>query len=244
MRKLTNEEFINLAYKIHSRYGYDKVVYVNSHSKVKITCPDHGDFLQTPNVHLSGSGCPSCKWEKVWNKTRYTTSEFIEKAKCVHGTQYDYGQSEYKNSKTKIRIFCKVHGSFYQLPCNHLFGAGCHKCGYEKCNSIKFSKIEKEFLDYIGIKNRRECVGHYVVDGINSNEIYEFLGDYWHGNPQKYDRKERNLLCKKTFGELYDYTFLRFQKLKELGYKVKYIWENDWERYKTGKDKTLQLKEF
>lgn len=43
------------------RYGYDNVVYKLSDIKVSITCKRHGDFLQTPASHLSGSGCPNCK---------------------------------------------------------------------------------------------------------------------------------------------------------------------------------------
>jgi len=42
-------------------YGYDNVIYENSEKKVWITCKKHGDFAQTPNSHLSGSGCPKCK---------------------------------------------------------------------------------------------------------------------------------------------------------------------------------------
>jgi len=30
-----------------------------------------------------------------------------------------------------------------------------------------------------------------------ANTIYEFLGDYWHGNPVKYDKNNTNEKCKK-----------------------------------------------
>lgn len=43
------------------RYGYDNVNYQRSDIKVSITCDKHGDFLQTPSLHLRGSGCPKCK---------------------------------------------------------------------------------------------------------------------------------------------------------------------------------------
>jgi len=42
------------------RYGYDNVNYQRSDIKVSITCDKHGDFLQMPNSHLQGSGCPKC----------------------------------------------------------------------------------------------------------------------------------------------------------------------------------------
>ena len=44
-----------------SKYDYSKVVYKNAISKVCIICPEHGEFWQTPNKHLSGQGCPICK---------------------------------------------------------------------------------------------------------------------------------------------------------------------------------------
>jgi hypothetical protein len=43
-----------------------------------------------------------------------------------------------------------------------------------------------------------------------------------------------NKKCKKTFGELYYETLIKFNKLKNLGYNVKYIWELDWKRFKSG----------
>lgn len=52
--------------KVHGdRYDYSKVEYVKSLQKVTIICPDHGEFEQTPNSHLSGSGCPQCGKEKA-----------------------------------------------------------------------------------------------------------------------------------------------------------------------------------
>lgn len=57
----TLDEFVSAARVIHQDYyDYSKVQYVNSQTKVIITCPTHGDFKQIPNSHLSGSGCPSC----------------------------------------------------------------------------------------------------------------------------------------------------------------------------------------
>lgn len=59
--KLTTHEFIEKARAVHGgRYGYSKSFYVNTLTKVIITCTEHGDFTQTPDRHLRGSGCPSC----------------------------------------------------------------------------------------------------------------------------------------------------------------------------------------
>ena len=38
------------------------------------------------------------------NKPKYTTESFIQKAKEIHGTKYDYSITEFKNTKKKTRF--------------------------------------------------------------------------------------------------------------------------------------------
>lgn len=56
------------------------------------------------------------------------TSEFIEKAIQIHNGKYDYSQTTYVNSRTKVTIICPKHGSFEQKAVSHLQGSGCPKC--------------------------------------------------------------------------------------------------------------------
>lgn len=57
----TKETFIEGAIKVHGgKYDYSKVVYKNNATNVLIVCPEHGEFKQTPNMHLGGRGCPYC----------------------------------------------------------------------------------------------------------------------------------------------------------------------------------------
>ena len=64
------------------------------------------------------------------------------------------------------------------------------------------------------------------------NLIYEFYGDYWHGNPKVYKPGDMNMANKKTFGELYSKTMERENYLKSLGYKIISIWESDFNKIK------------
>jgi len=59
----------------------------------------------------------------------YNIKKFIDKALKVHGDRYDYSLVDYKSSKIKIKITCKQHGIFEQLPSKHLSGRGCPTCG-------------------------------------------------------------------------------------------------------------------
>lgn len=65
-RRHTVDDFIIKSLTKHSnKYSYNNVIYINSRTKVNITCPIHGDFLQAPADHLVGCGCKSCKHEKI-----------------------------------------------------------------------------------------------------------------------------------------------------------------------------------
>lgn len=55
------EEFSSKASGVHKgKYDYSLVNYVSNKVVVTIICPEHGGFLQRPNGHLRGAGCPRC----------------------------------------------------------------------------------------------------------------------------------------------------------------------------------------
>lgn len=144
----TTEDFVKEAKEIHgNKYDYSKTKYVLVSEKVIIICKNHGEFLQTPNSHLSRKGCPKCVG---LNKT---TGEFIKDAEKIHGQKYDYSKVDYFDSKTKIIIICRQHSNFMQIPNDHLNGAGCPKCcGNERKTTEQFIidaiKIHGEKYDY------------------------------------------------------------------------------------------------
>ena len=75
-----------------------------------------------------------------------TTKQFIEKAKLVHGDKYDYALVEYKNTITKVKIMCPIHGVFEQRPNDHLNHKGCSMCG-EKSRINKRRKTTEQFIE-------------------------------------------------------------------------------------------------
>ena len=125
-KKMTTEEFIRKAREIHGdKYDYSNVEYTASDAKVRIICPEHGEFLQRAYVHLLGHGCPACSGCK-----RPSTEEFIQKAREIHGDKYDYSKVEYQGKDIKVCIICPIHGEFWQRPHNHITGRqGCPDCG-------------------------------------------------------------------------------------------------------------------
>lgn len=239
-RKLTKNEFIEKARKVHGeKYDYSRFIYINNDIKGEIICPIHKSFFQTSNNHLRNKGCPKCSFEKLGDLRRNSNKKFIDKANKIHNNEYDYLLKNYKNIHSKIEIICRKHGSFIQRASAHLLGQKCPKC------AVLVSKPELEFLNCLMIPDTKECrqknIYNLRVDGYDpkTNTIYEFLGDYWHGNLSIYKKNDLNKQNKKTFGELYNKTFEKLNKLKQMGYNVKYIWETDWKSNKLNNLVTL-----
>lgn len=127
--KWMTKSFVDACNYIHGgRYIYDKTKYVKRNQKVIITCPEHGDFEQTPGNHLYGYGCSVCA-----GVNKLTSEIFIAKAKKVHGDKYDYSLVTGDiSSHRKVTIICPEHGAFQQTPTGHLSGKGCLKCAPKK----------------------------------------------------------------------------------------------------------------
>lgn len=126
-KKLTQDDFIKRATEVHNnKYSYENVIYINTKEKVSITCPEHGDFEQSPGHHLNGFGCAKCS-----GKHNYTTEEYISKVSSIHNNKYEYTKTIYVRKHDKVVVTCKVHGDFAIQAGAHLRGKGCSKCHHE-----------------------------------------------------------------------------------------------------------------
>lgn len=70
----------------------------------------------------------------------------------------------------------------------------------------------------------------YRVDGYSKkyNAIYEYHGDFWHGNIMFFDGDDINSRNKKTYGDLYIANIEKKLMLRKLGYGYACIWEYRW----------------
>ena len=143
-----------------------------------------------------------------------------------------FSKANYINCYTKIIIICPIHGEFSQTPNGHLSGNGCRLC--KSC----ISKPEKQWLELLHIPDDRRCRNAqlkidkkiYRPDGIikTTNTIYEFWGDFYHGNPKKFNKDDINPVTKCTYGELYNKTIKKIETFKKAGYNVIDIWESEF----------------
>lgn len=163
--------FVEKAVKIHgNKYDYSKVTYINSHTKVCIICPEHGEFWQTPNNHLDGKNCPLCANRQISINQTKTNQQFIEEATLKHKGKYSYSKTNYVDAHTKVIITCPIHGDFEQTPDIHLRGCGCPKCNE--------SHGERDVRDYLEEHNLNYIPQYRVSTESKSFRIDFFLPDY------------------------------------------------------------------
>lgn len=225
------QTFIKKAKEIHGdKFLYNKTNYTGIKNNVIITCKLHGDFLQAPDKHINVSqGCPKCK-----KSAKKDLNYFIKMGTLIHSGKYDYSKSIFSKMNEKVIIICPKHGEFKQTPANHIN----HKQNCPACIVGK-SKKEMIWLDSIGVPDdfsHRTVILHLegkrlIVDGFSSatNTIYEFYGDYWHGNPKVYNPDDINDSLHMSYKDLYDKTIERENFLIKNGYKVISIWEKDFD---------------
>lgn len=160
--------FLEEAVKTHNgKYDYSKAIFSGLNKKLKILCPVHGGFSQSPAKHIiRKQGCPDCAGTKKGTKER-----FIEKARNIHGNKYNYDKVIYKTTHTKVIITCPIHGDFEQTPANHTHKnnpQGCYLCaGRKRWSKDRFvdeaTKAHKGEYDYSnvvwnGLKEKVEII--------------------------------------------------------------------------------------
>ena len=128
-KRLLVNDVINISSDIHNnKYDYSLVDYKNNKTKIKIICPIHGEFKQSPIIHMIGSGCPKCNTSKgEKNIIKYLTKNKIN---YIHQKTFD--GCKYKN---------KLHFDFY-LP---EFNLAIEFDGEQHFNPIDFFGGIKEF---------------------------------------------------------------------------------------------------
>ena len=233
----TMEKWLQLCAEKHgSTYDYTLMRPVNGRSVVTIICNEHGPFGQLMGSHIKGSGCPRC----ARDNSKMETEQWIAKAKERHGDLYSYDLVQLDSSQQKVEVVCKQHGSFWQTAYTHLRGGGCPRC---------FRRVSKPSVEWLEAMARLDntYIEHganggevlipgtrWYADGFSAelNKVYEFHGDYYHGNPRRYAPDVFNKRCKRSMGELYEATRKRRTVLEGLGYAYEEIWEDEFEAEK------------
>lgn len=214
-------------------YSYDYSVETKKHEyrgagldNIKVTCPNKHTFSISFYHFKNGTRCSVCSGNYPISKDRFRS----------HLVDHGYSVVSFpKKFNSKAKVFCVCpKGHKINIRWNDFQqGVRCKHCYIEDFSDSRssVSAISQDWLDKLGIKDREKYIDQFsiYVDGFDSetNTVYEFLGDFWHGNPEVYNLEETNPVNKKSFKQLYEGTFHRFRLLEKAGYKIVYIWEKD-----------------
>lgn len=108
-----------------NRYGYSpERVSVGGVWKVRIMCPEHGEFLQAPSKHRAGQGCPVCAGNVAFNVR--------ERLVVTFPTQV-FPEVLPASTKERFVLECPEHGPFRThlnqlLASKAKLGVACPKC--------------------------------------------------------------------------------------------------------------------
>lgn len=192
------------------------------------------EWESTVNNRVNGAGCPYCAGKKACEDNCLATVNPALAAEwhpTKNGALKPIDVTPYSNKG--VWWECSKGHEWRALVSNRSNGRGC-----QRCSGGAISKVSQQWLDSLGVPEefreysirlpgRKRAVR---VDGFDpkTNTAYEFLGDFWHGNPEVYDFNGINPTSKKTYGSLYRKTLRRFEQLRRAGYNVVFIWEREF----------------
>lgn len=167
----TTEEWIYRANIVHNnKYDYSKTEYINSHKKICIICPIHGEFYQIPNNHLNGNGCPHCNSNsKSKNEENISKMLFEKDINFVRQKTFDW--LKYKNHLyldfylPQYNIAIEFQGEQHYRPINK-FGGNYEFEKIKKRDEIKL-RLCNEHNIKIFYLNKKKCNLNEVISYIN-----------------------------------------------------------------------------
>jgi len=225
MKRMTNEDFISKSKEIwKDKYDYSLVEYKNIKTKIKIIYNDW-IFLQKAEDHLLGKMC----------ELRWDTNRFIFESKKMHGDEYDYSKTVFKNMNTKV-ILLKNGIEYLQNPSKHLMGRKPERVRILRSNtdfiddarSIWGYKYDYSLVDYKG--SHIEVLIKYDDVIYRQKPVLHLLG---YNCERDIIKNQEDFLrkCYDKHGDKYDYSLVEYTGSQN---KVKIIFEGKIYEQKAG----------
>jgi hypothetical protein len=160
---------------------------------------------------------------------KVTTEDFIARANKIHNHKYDYSETKYVNTNTKMVFICPIHGKCSHLAKTHLMGRGCNRCGNNMISQKEFIKqaeqIHGERYSYEKTKYHKKmdkiiitcqkhgdfqqvALKHLSGQGCPKCNRSEICGT------QRTTPEQFLFLCHKVHGDRYDYSNTKFVNWK------------------------------
>lgn len=251
--KILKEEVIRRCVETHGNlYSYDEVEYEGTNQPLKnIRCSAHGLFTMIASNHyFGGSGCPKCGHEKIAQARTKPFSSFLEFVYKNIGPHISIDEETYVDRSHPATMTCTIHNfSWKQIP-EYLIQDPVPRCNQCKNSHSGFSAAALIWLhdeeSKSGIRTQNHINGgeyaifleksdsfgrkSYKVDGYckETNTVYEYDGDYWHGNLEIYDPAAFHPIIGKPYEELFAMTHIKHETIRKLGYTLVSIWDSQY----------------
>lgn len=177
------EYWENKASAVHNNfYLYTGDLYKGLKDKVKIICPIHGEFTNTRNNHLNGSGCPKCGKERAvlsmiptgwglknWSESAVNSKDF-DPFKVYLIRLFDEKESFFKIGRTFRTCKRRFDSTPYDSEVIYLIKSSAHDVfnleNYlKKCNSqfkykpLKYFQGKDECFNQIDLEHFESFLG-------------------------------------------------------------------------------------
>ena len=177
------------------------------------------------------NGCPACAGHVVTNKNclQIRFPCIAEEWHLIKNGNLTPKNFSYASNK---KVWWKCKKCNYEwignISVRTRHGMGCPKCSH------RVSLSGTKWLDKlkIPIENREIPIkiGNrlFQVDGYDpeTNTVYEYFGNFWHGNPKKFKSNDINPITKTTYGFLYKKTMEKISLIEKDGYNIIYKWSD------------------
>lgn len=211
----TLEEFIQLSQQLHpNKFEYDKAIYVNEDTKIKLYCHGCMDYIdQLPRSHLQGYGCRLC----AIRKRTTTVEQFKERSIAFHGNTFDLSNVNFVTLRDYVELTCLVcMTTRTQMASQHLV-YGCKNCADKCCLFTNEMFLERSRSMHGDRYDYSKCIykgSMKVVENILCKECDKFFPqkarDHWNGcgcpNCNSFKSEK---ICRELFEYLFQNTFTK-----------------------------------
>lgn len=213
-KSYTKDQLMALHRKFAGKTNYDWSLVPNiiyNQDSIKLLCKnkdifgnEHGEFQIKVRSIVNGAICQKCNRQNkmLSEKSRKEYFAYVRKKHSFSdGTpKYEYDESSYLGSNSKIKIYCPRHDYHFELRANmHKFGEGCKFCGYESMKN-ELSLSDNQLKEKINKAQEKHGIT-FIRNLYESTRGYSLMYCEKHGEFKQYTQSALfgKCGCKKCF---------------------------------------------
>lgn len=167
------EDIIEVFKKVHNnKYTYEEIEPYKSRllTRIKIFCPNHGEFIQPIDRHYSGHGCPTCNS----SKGELNIIKTLEKYNVNFINEYSFKDLKLDNSTKPLRFdfYLPDYNSCIEFDGRHHFE---DVIGRSILEDVQYRDNLKN--KYCEINNIKLLRLDYLMENYGEQELINFLKD-------------------------------------------------------------------